>query len=306
MANEPLGFLLVAAATIVLLAAAAFWTVAKPEPTLQAMSLSTAYLLAFTVAAAVLHYLGATLDRPLVDSQLATAEAALGFDWQAHVAFLEAHPAWARCLALAYHSSAAQIALVVIALSAVRRTARLWTFVQLFVLTLLTVIVVSTLFPAKGPYAFYAGVESGTSALETVGATWHLEALSGLRSGAATSLALAEVRGLATFPSFHVCLALITAWALAPVPIVGPLAVLLNSMVVLATLGAGGHYLPDLLAGGAIGGVMLAYPRVLAACKALRPPRAAALMRPNDAQPLGVVPSLRRARAGPQDGEART
>lgn len=231
----------------------------------------------------------------------------MGFDWQAHVAYLQAHPAWARGLALAYHSSAAQIALVVITLSAVRRTARLWRFVQLFVLTLLTVIVVSTLFPAKGPYAFYAGVESATSALETVGATWHLEALSSLRSGAATSLALADIRGLATFPSFHVCLALITAWALAPIPIVGPLAVFLNGMVVVATLAAGGHYLPDVLAGGAIGGFVLVSPWAVTAWRGLRSSLPTARRRSAEPRPFGIGARLRDRPDGlPQEGEART
>jgi membrane-associated phospholipid phosphatase len=113
-------------------------------------------------------------------------------------------------------------------------------------------------------------VESGTSRLETIGATWHLEPLSSLRSGQIDSLALMDLRGLATFPSFHVCLALITAWALAPVPILGPLAVLLNAAVIVATIGAGGHYLPDVLAGGLLGGLALAYPSFRTALRARR------------------------------------
>jgi hypothetical protein len=273
IALEPLGVAIVAGTITVLLLAAAFWALAKPEPTLRAMALSTACLLGVTVAIAVLHYLAATLERPLVDRQLAAAEAALGFDWRAHAAFLDAHPVLARGLALAYHSSGPQIALVVIVLSALRRTARLWRFVRLFAVTLLVVIVVSALFPAQGPYAFYMGVESATARLETVGATWHLEPLSRLRGGEAASLALSDIRGLATFPSFHVCLAMITAWALAPVPILGPVAVILNGAVVVATIGAGGHYLPDVLAGGLLGGVALASANFEATSRGVRQPR---------------------------------
>jgi hypothetical protein len=268
---EPLGFLLVAGVVAVLLSAAAFWTRPQPEPTLRAMALSTACLLGFTVPIAVLHYLGATLERPLVDGELAAVEAALGFDWRAHVAFLDGHSMLARGLALAYHSSGAQVALVVIILSALRRFGRLWRFVRLFAVTLLVVIVTPSLFPAEGPYAFYMGLRSATSGLETVGATWHLEPLSGLRSGETGRLALAEMRGLATFPSFHVCLALITAWALAPIRIIGPLAMLLNGAVMVATIGAGGHYLPDALAGGALGALALAYPKLACRLSALRP-----------------------------------
>jgi hypothetical protein len=268
---EPLGFWLVAAGVAVLLAAAALWTLVKPEPTLRAMALSTAFLLAFTIPIAVLHYLAATLDRPLVDRELAAAEAALGFDWRAHVAFLDAHPVLARALALAYHSSGAQVALVVITLSALRRFGRLWRFVWMFAVTLFAIIAVSSLFPAEGPYALYMGVRSGTSGLETVGATWHLEPSARLRNGEAKSLAFTDMRGLATFPSFHVCLALITAWALAPIRILGPLALLINGAVVVATIGAGGHYLPDLLAGGVLGAFVLTYPKLAGGLRALRP-----------------------------------
>lgn len=256
---EPLGFSVVALAVAVLLAAAAFWSIVKPEPTLRAMALSTAYLLAFTVVIAVLHYLAATPAPPLVDPELAAMETALGFDWRAHLAFLNDHPLIARALALAYHTSGPQVALVVIVLSAARRFGRLWAFARLFTATLLLVIVVSAFFPAEGPYAFYVPQEIGPSRLETVGGTWHLDPLAQLRRGDIAAIALAHMRRLATFPSFHVCLALITAWALAPIKVVGPLAVLLNAPVIVATVGAGGHYLPDVLAGGLLGVGALAY-----------------------------------------------
>ena len=58
-------------------------------------------------------------------------------------------------------------------------------------------------------------------------------------------------------PSFHVCLAALTAWALAPVRVLGPVAVALNAIIMVATLGAGGHYLPDLLAGLALSALVI-------------------------------------------------
>ena len=249
IALEPQGFLTVAGIVAGLLAAAAFWSHGKSEPTLRGMALATASLLAFTVAIAVLHYLAATLARPLVDAPLARAEAALGLDWRTIAAFMQAHPDLAWGLALAYHSSGPQVAVVVIVLSALRRLSRLWAFVRLFAATLTVVIAISALFPAEGPYAFHGLHETTAEGLETVGATWHLEPLARLRAGEVRTIALGDIRGLATFPSFHVCLALITAWALAPVPVLGPLAVLLNAAVVVATVSAGGHYLPDVLAG---------------------------------------------------------
>ncbi|MBP2497919.1 hypothetical protein ABID82_001122 [Methylobacterium sp. PvP062] len=250
MAVEPLGFGLAALAVLVLLLAAACLSTVKSDPPLRGMALASAFLIAFTVPVAVLHFLAAGIGLPFVDPALARIETALGFDWTGHVAFLARHPTLSWWLALAYHSSGPQVGLVVIALSATRRLGRLWTYIRLFSATLLCVIGLAALLPALGPYAHYAPRVVPSEPLETVGALWHLEPVARLRAGTLHTLALGDLRGLATFPSFHVCLALLTAWALAPVPLLGPLAALLNAAVIVATLGSGGHYLPDVLAGG--------------------------------------------------------
>ncbi|WP_232628497.1 phosphatase PAP2 family protein [Methylobacterium sp. Leaf118] len=272
-------------ATVALLLAAAFLCSAvKPEPKLRAMALSSAYLLAFTAAVAVLHVLAAMLALPLADAGLARIERALGFDGPAYLAFLADHPGLAHGLALAYHSSGPQIGLVVVVLSAVGRTRRLWTFARLFSLSLLACVLLSALFPAAGTYAHHAAGRLPDGHLETIGALWHLDALRALREGSLDTIALSEIRGLVTFPSFHACLAVLTAWALAPLPGIGPLAVVLNAAIVVAAIGAGGHYLPDILAGAGLAGVLVALHRrrrpgkvrVPAAAVAAAPPMKAA------------------------------
>ncbi|MCJ2072539.1 phosphatase PAP2 family protein [Methylobacterium sp. J-030] len=252
MKAAPTGFAVAAVIVVVLLVAAACLATVKSDPPLRGMALASAFLITFTVPVAVLHVLAAGLGLPFVDDALARFEAGLGFDWTAHVAFLARHPTLSWWLALAYHSSGPQVGIVVIALSATRRLGRLWAYARLFSVTLLCVIVVASLVPALGPYAHYAPRHVPAEHLETVGALWHLEPVARLRAGTLDTLALGDLRGLATFPSFHVCLAILTAWALAPLPVLGPLAILLNAAVIVATLGAGGHYLPDLLAGAAL------------------------------------------------------
>lgn len=251
IAVAPSGFAVAAALVTILLVAAACLATVKSDPPLRGMALASAFLIAFTVPVAVLHFLAAGLGLPFVDEALARFELRLGFDWTAYVGFLAQHPTLSWWLALAYHSSGPQVGLVVIALSATRRLGRLWAYTRLFSVTLLCVIVLAALLPALGPYAHYAPRIVPADHLETVGALWHLEPVARLRAGALDTLALGDLRGLATFPSFHVCLAILTAWALAPLPVLGPLAILLNAAVIVATLGAGGHYLPDLL-GGAV------------------------------------------------------
>lgn len=249
---DPAAPLALAALVALLLAAAACLGPLKSEPSLRAMALASASLIAFTVPVAILHYCAATLGLPLIDDALARTERALGFDWPAYRALLEAHPDLNWWLSLAYHTSGPQIAAVVIVLAATRRLGRLWAFVRLFCATLLCVVAVSAVLPAIGAYAHYAPAAIPASGIETVGAVWHLDALERLRAGTFDTLVLGEVRGLVTFPSFHVCLAILTAWALAPVRFVGALALVLNAAVIVATLGSGGHYLPDLIAGAAV------------------------------------------------------
>ena len=269
------GPLVLSGAVAVLLGLALLFSAVKPEPKLRAMALSSAYLAAFTTAAALLHYLSATLALPLADPALARVEAVLGFDWRGWVGFLADHPDLSWWLALAYHSSGPQVGLVVIVLSAMSRVARLWAYARLFTLALLASIAVSALFPAVGPYAHYAPQIHPQGHLETVGALWHLDALRALREGTLPVIALSEIRGLVTFPSFHACLAVLTAWALAPVPVIGPLAGLLNGAIILATLGAGGHYLPDVLAGTLMGIGLVAYHRARHDAAPQEAPRAA-------------------------------
>ncbi|WP_342148695.1 phosphatase PAP2 family protein [Methylorubrum sp. SB2] len=256
---EPTGFL-AALGTLALLLAAALLCSLIREPKLRAMALSSAYLVAVTTALAVLHVLAAMPALPLADGALAGIESALGFDGPAYLAFLADHPDLAHALALAYHSSGPQIGLVVIVLSACGRTGRLWAFARLFTLALTACIVVSAFVPAAGTYAAAAQVRP-TGELETVGALWHLDMLRALRDGSFHTLSLFEIRGLVTFPSFHASLAVLTAWALKPVPLIGPLAILLNATIVVAAIGAGGHYLPDVMAGAALAFVLVALRR---------------------------------------------
>lgn len=285
IALDPVGVAATATVFAGLFAGAAFWALWVPVPTLFAMALASAFLVAFTSAVGVLHYGAASLALPLVDARLAAAEAALGFDWRAHLAFLKAHPALAEGLALAYHSSPLQVALVVIMLAASYRFARLWAFARMFAITLLIAVAISAVAPAAGAYAYYAP-DVSADALTRLGGVWHLDHLAVLRGGSAGTIPLEAMRGLVTFPSFHACLAVITAWALAPVRVLGPLAGLLNAAVVVATIGAGGHYLPDVLAGTLLGLAAVAAHRALRRRPRVRQGGAATVL------PHGAIPDL--------------
>ena len=70
-----------------------------------------------------------------------------------------------------------------------------------------------------------------------------------VRDGSLRQLSLTALTGLVTFPSFHTAAAVLYLWAFWPVRWIGPAAVAINVVMVLATPICGGHYLVDVFAG---------------------------------------------------------
>ena len=62
----------------------------------------------------------------------------------------------------------------------------------------------------------------------------------------------AELAGIVTFPSFHAAAAVLYLWAFWPVRWFGPIAIVANCAMLLATPIGGGHYFVDVFAGIAI------------------------------------------------------
>ena len=59
------------------------------------------------------------------------------------------------------------------------------------------------------------------------------------------------------FPSFHTALALLTAYAVRDVPYLARPVLILNLIVIVATLPVGGHHLADIIGGAAITGAAI-------------------------------------------------
>lgn len=234
-----------------LLALASFYTLARPDPRLAATLEGTGLLVILTAAGAFLSYAVAVPALPLQDALFARLDTALGFDWNAFLAFVSASPALTSVLIVAYHSSMAQIIGLVLALGLLGHVARLQRFLVAYALSALVVIGVSGLLPAVGAYVFHAPNPAQSGMTELAG-IWHLAHFEALREGRLTVIDLRTMEGIVTFPSFHTVLAVLTAWGAwvlrwARWPMVG-----LNAVVIVGTLPEGGHYLVDLIAGGAI------------------------------------------------------
>lgn len=238
------------------LAASAVYTFVRPEPRLATMAAGAAFLLTFGACGAPLTYAAAGLGGPLQDATFIDFERALGIDWPALVDVLTANLAIDRVLSLVYRSSLPQLAVTVLVLAHTGRGERLACYMKLFVVTLCATIVLATLAPALGPVAGYR-IDGELLRHLGEGGKSYLADLQSLRRGTFNVFDLGGAEGIIVFPSFHCVLAVITAWALAPVRWIGPAAVALNALVVVSTVPRGGHYFADIVTGSLVAAVAI-------------------------------------------------
>ena len=110
-----------------------------------------------------------------------------------------------------------------------------------------------------------------------------------LRAGTMRSIALNQLEGLISFPSFHTAAALIFIWTLHTVRYVGWAGIPLNLALIVATPTVGAHYFIDL-----VGGVVVAFGALAASHLLCRRAKAdefsiiPAGLEPDLAQPAGA------------------
>ena len=228
------------------------YSTVRRDDRLSALAFAAAYLIAYTLAGATLSYIGTSLGLPLLDAHLARIDTALGFDWLATLEFVDRRPLLGAALRFSYASSMAQVVFALIVLAATRQFVRLADFLALFTITSLTTVLLSSLLPAAGAFVHY---DPPAALRDVVGADagiWHLKHFTALRSGAMHTIDAAAIEGLVTFPSFHTALAVVTAWAFWRTRFLASAAIGLNALVIASTVPVGGHYLIDVLAGGAL------------------------------------------------------
>jgi hypothetical protein len=196
---------------------------------------------AFTAAGCVLTYLAATCAWPLHDAVVNDLDNALGFDWLAWRGVVLAKPVLAWALRLAYASLLPQIVFSILFFSTTCLTRRSVELFWLAAVTLLPTALVSALCPVLGPFALFG-----------VGDTAYLPDVTVLRAGGPWHFALPTMYGIITMPSYHTVLAVLFTYAFRGTGLVGWGIAGLNAAMLLSIPPIGGHYLADMIAGGAI------------------------------------------------------
>jgi PAP2 superfamily len=259
----------------VMIAAGAFYRHWRADPRLASGLTSTAQVVAFAAVGAPLQYLAASTNLPLYDHAFDAIDRALGLDWIAMLAWMNAWPLLFDVLRPIYLSLTLQMTTVVLCLAFTGRLVWLRVYTLAFILAALVCIAVSALLPAAGAWPHYGpSADDSPHVLPTVSTSWPV--FYGLRDGTLRALVAAGAEGIITFPSLHAALAAIVAAALWPVAILRWVALALSTAMLIATPIDGSHYFIDVIAGVALAVLCMAAARAIAArAGSARAPRVA-------------------------------
>jgi membrane-associated phospholipid phosphatase len=182
---------------------------------------------------------------PLQDEFLANADRALGFNWLDYAHWVDRHVAVQAIFHKVYDSIFLQVSLPLVVLAVSNRINELRVYLLALAVAFTCTIIVSALMPAAGPIAF--ADRSTFDILRFTGAT-PLDHLMRLRE-AGPLVMNDHPGGIATFPSFHATIAIMTPLALRGYPRMFVILLIVNAAMLGATLTEGAHYLIDIIAG---------------------------------------------------------
>ena len=237
--------------------------IARAAESLVILARAAALFVPLGFVGGVFMYLASGAGFPLMDGRLASADAALGFDWPTFLAVTDASPWLSAILVVAYHSVGPQIPLVFVVLAFALREERLMEFVALMAISSLLTAVGMVLVPAAGAYPHFSPSPEAYKNFTSHAGMWHYTELMKLRSGGVFLYVADKSKGLVTFPSYHTVLGIIITYAFREFRRLFPFFALLNSIMLVSTIPEGGHHLVDVLAGVLIALMVLSFVRAL-------------------------------------------
>ena len=193
-------------------------------------------------------YLGAAEGFPVIDSQLAWFDRLIGFDWVAHVAWVNDNRLVFQLLLGAYSSLVIQLVFFFFVFYLTANFERLREFIMVFFGMGIVTTLVATFVPAIGAFHYYQPAEQFINNLAPETGRYFQAHFLALHSGQMRSVNISDSVGLIAFPSFHTQAALLYVWAARRTKMFWPVAIL-NSLMILSTLTFGGHYMGDLVSG---------------------------------------------------------
>jgi hypothetical protein len=208
---------------------------------------AVAWFFSFVVTAAVLSYLAASCALPLQDLTMERLDRAIGFDWSAWRDTLLERPTLNRLLVVVYNSLLSQFLLAIIYFCKRDRFARIEELLLLMCATLVPTVLISAIWPTLGPFATHGGGNDGV-----------VQDLLAMRANGPWHFSLLAMKGIIQMPSYHTALAVLFTYAFRGTGLLGSVIAALNTVMLLSIPPIGGHYLVDMLAGGALAIIAIA------------------------------------------------
>lgn len=231
-----------------LLAIAEFYRRSHPDMKFVIMTRETAWILAFSGAAATLSTLATTLNFPLIDNSLVAGDRALGFDWEFWFVQITSSGDLGTVLSIFYIMSVPLVVLVVIVLSLLNRQERTQEMVLAVMIGALIAVAISAVLPSAGALATFRPSFDNLVSPPVVDLAYK-QTFFDLRAGAVTLFSLNDLKGLIAFPSYHATLSVLMILAFRGIRAFFPLFLVVNLIVLVATPVNGGHHLSDVLGG---------------------------------------------------------
>src|SRR5262249_8984193 len=131
-----------------------------------------------------------------------------------------------------------------------------------YVGTLTTCALISAFLPAIGAFVHYALDRDLLERLPQGAGVYYVKQFVAFRFEGQRIINLQEFEGVVNFPSFHCCMALLTAYAYRGLARIRVFVYAFSGLVIVSCVPIGGHYLSDIVAGAAVWGAFVAITRL--------------------------------------------
>src|SRR5262249_48526192 len=155
--------------------------------------------------------------------------------------FLAQWPGAILLLRACYGAIVPTILLTAVILVLIKRTDRLWEFCFVYVGTLTTCALISAFLPAIGAFVHYSLDRDVLERLPQGAGVYYVKQFVAFRFEGWRVINLLDIKGVVNFPSFHCCMALLTAYAYRGLGLVSALVYAFSGLVIVSCVPLGGH-----------------------------------------------------------------
>jgi len=232
---------------------AIFYSVVRPSERISSMAGDASILIVFSHVGSVYGYLIATSPYPLYDELLTSLDRMIGFNWLAYNEIVFSSMALRVLSLVAYYMTLPLVVATMIWLSLKGRTQESREFVLSIILGAIVCITISWFIPAAGAVGYYSPDDSLYNGMIRIVDLEYKQDYFKLRAGETVAFSMEEPKGLVAFPSYHVCMAILTTLALRHYRLIFWSVFGISFATFMSTPVDGGHHLVDGLAGALVG-----------------------------------------------------